>query len=119
MKEYTSDTYWAKIYIAGDYEVAKQVCREYVMKGLCVNISKVDYIYTMGEESGVCVELIQYPRFKRSELSIKQEAGELGKELIEKLHQGSCTVMTAYTTYYLTRKREIEERNEMRERMTE
>lgn len=37
------------IFIAGDIEQAKQVCREYCYQiGLCVTIEPVAYIYTGG-----------------------------------------------------------------------
>ena len=114
----TADTFWAKIYIAGDYDVAKQLCREYVMKGLCINISKVDYIYTMGEEIGICVELIQYPRFKKSKGEILVDAIDLGGHLLLGLHQGTFTIMTPNHTFYYTRKDEIMEKNQTKERLT-
>ena len=61
------DTYWVRIYMAGDLQIAKHICREFCMVGLCINISETDYIYTMGEEIGFCVELINYPRFPATE----------------------------------------------------
>lgn len=118
MEQIECDTFWVKIYIAGDYEMAKQVCREYVMKGLCINISKVDYIYTMGEEAGICVELIRYPRFKESQVSIVSDGISLGKKLMENLCQGSYTIMTPRITIYFSRREEIRDRNRTEERLT-
>lgn len=115
-KNKVSSTYWVKIYIGGDYDVAKQICRKYVMKGLCINISKVDYIYTMGEESGICVELIQYPIFEKNVFDILEDAMQLANELMEGLYQGSYTVVSPDKTYYHSRKQDIREKNKTNER---
>ena len=101
------DTYWVRIYMAGDLKIAKHICREFCMVGLCVNISETDYIYTMGEEIGFCVELINYPRFPSTEKEILDRAYDLGSKLMEGLFQGSYTVMTPEKTYWVTR-REID-----------
>ena len=38
------------IFMAGDINIAKQVCREYCFQvGFCITIEPVDYIYTGGE----------------------------------------------------------------------
>ena len=78
-------TYWVKIYMAGDINIAKQVSREFCMVGLCVNISETDYIYTLGEEVGFCVELINYPRFPTINNDITNKAAELGDLLMDGL----------------------------------
>ena len=113
-----SKTFWARIYIAGDYDTARQICREFCMSGLCVNISKVDYIYTMGEECGVCVELINYPRFATTETAIYEKAKDLGKALLLGLCQGSFLIMTPINTYYFSRREEIREANKTEDRLT-
>ena len=112
-----SGTYWAKIYIAGDYNIARQSCREYCMKGLCINISRTNYVYAMGEEEGVCVELVNYPRFISSKEEILEDAKALGEKLTIDLCQGSFMLMTPDTTYYFSRHEEIRERNKTEERL--
>jgi hypothetical protein len=114
----TSHSYWAKIYIAGDYDLAKQICREYTMKGLCINISKVDYIYTMGEEAGICVELINYPVFSRNQADILEDAEQLAQLLLLRLCQASYTIMTPNKAYYVSRKKDIRDKNKTNEKVT-
>ena len=114
----TAPTFNARIYIAGDYNIAKQICRGYVMKGLCVNMSKVDYIYTGGEEAGICVELINYPVFQKNFLSILEEAEHLAHELMISLYQKSYTIVTSQKTYYYSRYQDIKEKNKTEERIT-
>jgi len=94
-----------KIYIAGDRGLARQVLQEYVMKGACVGISEEEYVYTMGNETGIVVNLINYPRFPKEEEELVLEAITLGKHLIEKLYQGSCTVVDySGDSYFISRR---------------
>lgn len=82
----TAKTATFRIWIGGDYDTAKAACRRFTMRGLCVAISQTDFIYTMGAESGVCVTLINYPRFP-------MEVAELGRllELLVVFFARSCT----------------------------
>lgn len=82
-----------KIYIAGDKSVARQVLQEYVMKGACVSISDEEYIYTMGNETGIVVNLINYPRFPKHGFELLSQAFEIAYLLVDKMHQGSCTIV--------------------------
>lgn len=97
-----------RIWIAGDYDKAIDICREYVLKGLCVSVQRVDYVFTMGMESGVCVTLINYPRFPKMGGEIKDEAIALGHALMEGLHQGSFTVECDTYTYWFSRRKQDE-----------
>ena len=58
-----------------------------------VSISEEEYIYTMGNEAGIVVNLINYPRFPKEPHVLLNQAIELAELLIVKLHQGSCTVV--------------------------
>lgn len=98
-------TYWANIYIAGPKDIIKQVCREYCMQvGLCVTVKDVDYIYTGGEEQGVEIGLINYPRFPSKEPEIFSQAIELGHKLMEKACQKSFSITTPTETHFYSRK---------------
>lgn len=98
------NTYKVEIFIAGDYNQAKLILQEWCLKGACVSIEKVDYIYTMGQESGMVVRIINYPRFPADKGAIKSEAIELGEHLIKKLHQGSCSVVADDETLFISRR---------------
>lgn len=95
------DTYWAKIYIAGPIEVAKQVIRKRAKKqGMCVTIEPTTYIYTGGEEAGYVVGLINYPRFPKDAVDICNEAVDLANELRDETGQDSYTIMTPHNTVW-------------------
>lgn len=89
--------------MAGDINVAKQICREYCFDiGLCVTIEPVDYIYTGGEESGFRIGLINYPRFPCSRPELESKAKELASILREKLFQKSYSIVFPDSTYYFS-----------------
>ena len=101
--ENTCKTYWAKIYIAGPIDVAKQVLRLLAKKkGMCVTIEPTTFIYTGGEEEGYVVGLINYPRFLRTEKEIWDAAIELAHTLREQTGQDSFTVMAPDNTFWCT-----------------
>ena len=108
--ELTCPTYWAKIYIAGPVPIIEQICREYVMKGGCVTVTPTNYIYTMGEESGVEIGMINYPRFPKGnpEVELFNQAVELGNNILEQCCQGSYTIMTPQDTYFFSRRKKDE-----------
>lgn len=99
----TVHTWYAKLYLAGDIEVAKQVCREECMRaGLCVTVEPCEYIYTGGQETGYCVGLINYPRFQSEPAPITERAKALAELIMEKTCQWSALVMTPDMTYWIT-----------------
>jgi hypothetical protein len=105
MKTKTAKTHVIKIYIAGDKNLARQYLQEYVMDGACVSISEEEYIYTMGNETGIVVNLINYPRFPKESWLLLSQALTLGELLIENLHQGSCTVVDYNgDSYFISRR---------------
>ena len=95
-------TFWANIYIAGDIEVAEQFCREECMNhGLCVTIEPTEYIYTGGQETGMRIGLINYPRFPSEPRRIIERAQILAEGLLVKLCQKSALIMTPVDTIWL------------------
>lgn len=113
-----SETFWAKIFMAGDINLAKNACSEFCMSGLCVNIYATEYIYTMGREAGFVVELINYPRFKESPEMIRVKAQALADFLLERCFQGSYTLMTPDTTVFISRRKDVENANDKDARLT-
>ena len=93
------------IFIAGDFARAKEICRAYCFEiGLCVTVEPVDYIYTGGEEAGVRVGLINYPRFPCDEFALRLKAGNLADLLMEGLHQHSYSVVGPNETEWVSRR---------------
>lgn len=107
ISEYIEPTFTSKIYIAGDYDVARQICREFCsLYGECVSIERTTFIYTGGEELGVAVRFINYPRFPRHQDSIKDRAKDLAEMLIYNLHQYSASIVCSDETIWITRRKE-------------
>ncbi len=105
MTDTTANTIRADIFIAGDLAQAKQVCREFCMEeGACVTVEPVSYIYTGGEESGVRVGFINYPRFPSDVVAIEARARDLGDRLMKRLCQHSFSIVGPATTTWVSRR---------------
>ena len=107
MTSQTSQTIRYDIFIAGDLERAKQTCRsECFNRGLCVTVESVTYIYTGGEEAGVRVGLINYPRFPTDKEPLRRRARELAHQLMHDLFQHSYSIVGPDETEWFSRKPE-------------
>jgi hypothetical protein len=105
MRHETAPTYTATIYMAGDIEQAKQVCRQFCCAvGLCVTIEPTTYIYTGGEERGFRVGLLNYPRFPAEPALILDRARELARNLLDVLCQHSYSIVTSAETEWFSRR---------------
>jgi len=99
------DTIQLTIFMAGDVQIAKQVCREYCFeKGLCVTIEPTTYIYTGGEESGFRIGLINYPRFPSTIEDLSLKASDLASALMIKLCQHSYSIVFPEKTVWFSRR---------------
>ncbi len=97
-------TFWARIYIAGPKHKAEDVCRKWTEQGQCINIYETNYIFKYGEQTGVVVELINYPRFPRTADELTVMARDLGFTLLKEMSQGSFTLQTTNETIYYDRR---------------
>jgi hypothetical protein len=105
VKEKTINTIWAKIYISGPVEEAKQIIRqECLREGLCVTIEPTLFIYKGGEEFGCVVGLINYPRFPSTSESIWDRAVDLAMKLLEGTYQESVLIMSPDKTQWFTKR---------------
>ena len=102
-------TYFANIYVGlrPGYEknasneifnVAKEstikVCQEYCNDlGLCLSVTDTTFVYTNGNEPGLIIGLINYPRFTSTQHILKQKAIKLAEILLKKLKQERITVV--------------------------
>lgn len=98
----SSPTIRFDIFIAGDLAQAKQACREFCRRGLCVTVEPVAYIYTGGEEAGVRVGLINYPKFPSTADALQQTARDLAEALRERLCQDSYSIVGPETTEWFS-----------------
>lgn len=105
MKIERAPSFTVKICIAGNYDDAARICREFCFEvGYCVTVEKAEYVYTGGQESGVIVGLINYPRFPREPEQIIAIAEKLGTRLMEGLCQHSFSVVTPVETIWYSRR---------------
>ena len=82
-----------RIWMAGDYDQAKQVCREYCSQvGACFALTKTDYVYSGGEECGFCIYLINYARFPTNQDELVLQGRAIGDLLLKRLNQGSYSL---------------------------
>lgn len=93
--------YSVSIFIAGDAKLAAMVCRDFCdNEGLCVTVTPTTYVYTGGQEDGVVVGLINYPRFPSTPGAIYATAEALAEELCHMLRQQSYTVQTPDAAFW-------------------
>jgi hypothetical protein len=79
------------------------ICQSYCdSKGLCVSVTKTTYIYTQGNEPGVIVGLINYPRFPTTASKMFDMVMELSNELMTQLDQYRVSFNYGGHTYMLT-----------------
>ena len=82
-----------EIYIAGDYERARETCRHWTVENpQCVTVSRSTFIYTHGEESGVVIGLRSYARFPSEPGELEQLARWLCDRLMLDLCQRSAMI---------------------------
>lgn len=99
------DTYWAHLYVAGDYNITKNKLREIAFpSGLCVTIEKLEYIYAGGVEEGVRIGLIQYPPFPEAIISIRNKMMSIGYKIAELNAQWSFTIVMPDITVFCSRR---------------
>lgn len=93
--------YAVSIFIAGDVKLATAICREFCdREGLCVTVTPTTYVYTGGQEEGVIVGLINYPRFPSTAGAIYATAVALAERLCNLLGQQSYTVQTPDAAFW-------------------
>lgn len=99
------ETGWARIYIAGPIEVAKQLLRAEVLReGLCVTIEPTLFIYTGGEEAGYVVGLVNYPRFPRPQSEIHDRAMGILLLLLDGTFQHSAMLMEPLASVWVSKR---------------
>ena len=76
--------------------------------GLGVTVTPTEFVYTDGNESGVIVGLIQYPRFPKPQSEIDEHAVKIAKLLMEAFSQERCTIETPTVSYLLEREENVD-----------
>lgn len=103
MKRVEVQSYPVSIFIAGSVWDAETSCLAYCdAVGFCVTVTETTYCYTGGEESGVIVGLINYPRFPKSSAEIWAHAEALAAKLRDDLGQQSYTIQAPDRTVWFS-----------------
>ena len=71
------------------YEFLQEYCNEV---GLCVTVTPTKYIYRDGRENGAIIGLINYPRYPKTDIEIRQLTSDIAVELLDRFNQYRCTV---------------------------
>jgi len=110
------NTYTANIYVGlrpGYEDVSEDVlkenkhkviriCQEYCDDvGLCVTITDTEFIYTKGNEPGIIIGLINYPRFPSNVNDIRKLAIELAQTIQPELKQKRITIVFPDKTFMI------------------
>ena len=107
MIEAQAPSYPVSIFIAGDHAKAQQLCRAYCdQTGFCVTVTPTSYVYTDGQEAGVIVGLINYPRFPSEPRAIWHRAEQLAAQLRDAMGQESYTIQAPDKTVWFSHRKE-------------
>ncbi len=107
MRRVEAPSYPVSIFIAGSAFDAESLCLDFCDEvGLCVTVTETVYCYTGGEEAGVIVGLINYPRFPSTPSAIWQRAEELAARLCAGLKQQSYTIQAPDKTVWFSHRPE-------------
>jgi hypothetical protein len=95
--------WWANIYVGLDWQekgmifferVLREECQKYCEEvGFCVTFTPTTFIYSNGNEPGVIVGCIQYPRFPLPNEQNRERAIALAKRLMSQAHQKRVSIM--------------------------
>jgi hypothetical protein len=93
-EEYT-DTFFSE---SDAVEIIKRWCNE---RKQCVSITPTRFVYVDGQEPGLIIGFINYPRFPMNKEDILARAIELGESLRKHFKQFRVSVTTPTTSYLL------------------
>jgi hypothetical protein len=99
------ESYWVKIYIAGDYHQIIHLCRKFCFDfPFCVTINKNVYVYKGGVEDGVEIGIINYARFPRTKEELVNIATRLANKIMEDQAQISYTILSPEKSIWFSRR---------------
>lgn len=93
------------LYIAGDIDTAKQLLRRECYppnEGLCVTVEPTTFIYTGGEEQGLVVGFVNYPRFPKTPDQLWRRAVSVAFKLMPALCQWTCLLVAIDRTEWFS-----------------
>ena len=103
----TEPTYTIRLYVAWDLADAKRILRAECYPpndGLCITVEPTTFVYSGGEESGVVVGFVNYPRFPTGPVALWARAELIAERLIAGLCQWSALLVGSDRTAWLNRR---------------
>lgn len=79
-------------------QIAQKYCNDV---GLCVTLTDTKFIYKEGNEPGVAIGLINYPRFPNTRKKIKKTALDLAEIIKENFKQNRISIVLSDETIML------------------
>jgi hypothetical protein len=102
----TCPSWTVALYIGGSVEAAKDaLAQEAAKRGACWSVEPTEFIYSGGREQGVIVRRIAYARFPSSAEDGEAEMLRVGHLLMERLGQGSFSVVGPLTSTFVSRRK--------------
>lgn len=99
------NSYWCKIYIAGDYQQIVSLCRKFCFDfPFCVSIKKSVYVYQGGVEEGVEIDIIHYAKFPRTNKELLDITTSLANKILEDQAQWSYSILTPDKSIWFSRR---------------
>ena len=88
-------------------EKVYEVCQKYVDEiGWCVTVTRTEFIYKDGNEPGVIVGIINYPRFPSDHDILRERIVGLAKQLLTELKQIRISIAFPKVTIMLEKENE-------------
>jgi hypothetical protein len=85
-----------------DIKIVEELCSDFCASGKCgLTLTKTKFFYKGGNEDGVAIGLINYPRYPEEESMIRDKALHLATILKEKLNQERVSVVMTDQTIML------------------
>lgn len=96
------ETYQVTVFVGGDVATAKRWLREECYRsGLCVTVTPTTFVYTGGDEDGLAIGFVNYPRFPSTRDEIWNRAHAIATALVVALCQKTALVVATDRTEWI------------------
>lgn len=93
------NTYTVRVYMAGPIDAAKAVLRKVCyLESLCVTVEPTTFIYTGGEEDGVVVGFVDYPKHPSTRGDVYARARRVALAMMPELNQKTALLVATDKT---------------------
>jgi len=101
-----TQTCFINVYLAGDIDDIRRSCKDFCNQaGLCVTVTKTEFIYTGGAEVGAVIGFVNYPKFPSTEEEITAKALTLAEKLRKEAYQDSALIQGPSKTIWISNRK--------------